>query len=71
MSEKFFSRWESLGKTDEKKLMKLLRQNFSSIKVWSRWWPPSELNQNYKYFWFTDPADEAFFLIWSNDGVEI
>jgi hypothetical protein len=23
------------------------------------------------YFDFKDPADEAFFLIWSNDGIEI
>jgi hypothetical protein len=39
-----------------------LNETFPSIRHYS----PELL-----YFDFKDPADEAFFLIWSNDGIEI
>jgi hypothetical protein len=38
----------------------VLREQFKSI----RW-------RNDMWFNFTDPADEAFFLVWSSDGIEI
>jgi hypothetical protein len=42
-------------------LKTLLAKEFSSI-----------IFQDFVFFFeFTDPADEAFFLIWSNDGIEI
>jgi hypothetical protein len=45
-------------------LKNVLEKQFLSIEF-------DTAQNNYFIFKFTDPADEAFFLIWSNDGIEI
>lgn len=48
----------------------LLCQNFVSIQLEIE--KSADISQyNYIRFYFTDPADEAFFLIWSSDGIEL
>ena len=42
------------------KFLTLLKENFSSVT-----------NYEWIYFDFTDPADEAFFLVWASDGIVI
>jgi len=42
-----------------------IKENFVSFKSWDK----EEICSS--PFYFTDPADEAAFLLWSSDGIEI
>jgi len=66
LNEEWLYSWE------EKKVKTILRQIFPSIVFWMRGYePPNAFNPDYLYFNFRDPADEAHFLLWSSDGIEL
>jgi len=65
--------WEYLSCLDEheeKLIMKKLKSLFTSIRFWHKLLMPLKFEQH-RHFYFTNPADEAFFLLWSSDGIEI
>lgn len=51
------------------KIDEILKTKFSSIKVLSI--PLSPLPPSYYEFSFDDLSDDAFFIVWSSDGIEL
>ena len=47
---------------ETKSIRKILKENFKSVLF---------INNKKAVFNFSDPDDEAFFLVWSSDGIEI
>lgn len=59
-----FTSSEPLRRHDrQRKTLVKLREQFESVNFTG--------HASYLYFTFKDPADEAFFLVWSSDGIEI
>jgi len=59
-----------LDENEEKLIMKKLKSLFPSIRFWHKLLMPLKFEQH-RHFYFTNPADEAFFLLWSSEGIEI
>lgn len=55
---------------EEKVIKAKLKGTFPSIIFWMRGMEPQSFSNNL-HFSFDDPADEAFFLVWSSDGIEL
>jgi hypothetical protein len=54
------------------RLCDTLQEKFENIQIYDRL-SENDRREEYRQIFvkFDDPADEAFFLIWSNDGFEI
>jgi len=63
--------WNPYAKYDpltwELPAVEFLKKNFKSVKIKRR----EESIFNYHVFYFTNKADEAYFMLWSSDGIEI
>jgi hypothetical protein len=62
-------RWNNIYSSLSNSVDQKLLENFASVK-WTKNTPSKNFN-NGIYFYFEDPADEAFFLVWSSDVIEI
>ena len=58
-------------RSERDKLNEMISELFESVNIDNRSCDISDVAAYTVYYKFEDPADEAFFLVWSPDGIEI